>query len=98
MIIGYGPEKIHLQNFINKNNLKKIVKIIFVKNPYKYIKMSDVFILSSKYEGLPNVLLEAAVLKKFIITNLEPAERNQTKFIFIVKVFLNPLTFLKFNT
>ena len=26
------------------------------------------FILTSKYEGLPNVLLEAAALKKFIIS------------------------------
>ena len=37
-------------------------------NPYPYILKSDLFILSSKYEGLPNVLLEAAVLKKFIIS------------------------------
>ena len=69
MILGYGPEKINLQNFINENKLKKIVKIIFVKNPYKYIKMSDVFILSSKYEGLPNVLQEAAYLNKYIISS-----------------------------
>ncbi len=69
LILGYGTEKINLQNFINKNNLKKIVKIIFVKNPYKYIKMSDVFILSSKYEGLPNVLQEAAYLNKYIISS-----------------------------
>ena len=69
LIIGYGPEKKYLHDFINKFNLKKYVKIIFVKNPYKYIKMSDVFILSSKYEGLPNVLLEAAYLNKYIISS-----------------------------
>ena len=33
------------------------------------IKSSDVFILSSLYEGLPNVLLESQVLKKFIISS-----------------------------
>ena len=32
------------------------------------MKQSDIFILSSKYEGLPNVLLEAAALKRFIIS------------------------------
>ena len=56
--------------FIKDNNLKKVVKIInFQNNPYPYINKSDLFILTSKYEGLPNVLLEAAVLKKFIISS-----------------------------
>ena len=34
-----------------------------------YIKKSDVFILSSLYEGLPNVLIEAQALKKIIISS-----------------------------
>ena len=41
----------------------------FQKNPYPYLKKSDLFILSSLYEGLPNVLLEAMSLKKFIISS-----------------------------
>ena len=32
------------------------------------MKQSELFILSSKYEGLPNVLLEAVTLKKMIIS------------------------------
>ena len=31
--------------------------------------MADAFILSSKYEGLPNTLLEAACLNKYIISS-----------------------------
>jgi glycosyltransferase involved in cell wall biosynthesis len=69
LLVGDGPDKLYLQNFINKNKLRKFVQIIFVKNPYKFIKMSDVFILSSKFEGLPNVLLEAACLNKYIISS-----------------------------
>jgi glycosyltransferase involved in cell wall biosynthesis len=70
LIIGYGTNKNLIQNFVEKNNLQNKIKILkFQKNPYKFIKRSDVFILTSKYEGLPNVLLEALTLKKFIISS-----------------------------
>ena len=35
----------------------------------KFINKSDLFVLTSKFEGLPNVLLEALTLKKFIISS-----------------------------
>ena len=41
----------------------------YKKNPYPFIKYSDVLVLTSKYEGLPNVLLEAITLKKFVISS-----------------------------
>ena len=51
-------------------NLNNFVKIInFVENPFPLLKQTELFILSSKYEGLPNVLLEALTLKKFIISS-----------------------------
>ena len=68
-IIGRGSNKKSLLNYIKKNKLNKIVKIFYTENPFPYIKRSDLFILSSKFEGLPNVLLEAIVLKKFIISS-----------------------------
>ena len=53
-----------------EKKLSRFVKIInFVENPYPFIKQSDLFVLTSKYEGLPNVLLEALTLKKFIISS-----------------------------
>ena len=52
------------------NNLNDSVKIInFLDNPYPIIKKSDIFILSSNFEGLPNVLLEAQTLKIPIISS-----------------------------
>jgi len=69
IIMGRGIEYFNLKKAINNKKLKKFVKILsFQNNPYPYIKACDLFILSSKYEGLPNVLLEAATLKKFIIS------------------------------
>ena len=69
LIIGKGTEKKKLDQFILKNNLKQNVKIMkFQKNLYKFINRCNLFVLTSKYEGLPNVLLEAQALKKFIIS------------------------------
>jgi glycosyltransferase involved in cell wall biosynthesis len=73
LIAGRGIEFSNLNSFIKKNNLNKIVKLLdFLPNPYKYIKKADVFILSSNYEGLPNVLLEAQCLKKIILSTKCP--------------------------
>ena len=70
LIMGYGTNKKMINNFILNNNLKKTVKVIpFQTNPYKYLKQSDLLVLTSLYEGLPNVLLEAMTLKKFIISS-----------------------------
>ena len=69
-IIGKGKLEKKLQNYITNNNLQKFVKMLdFVDNPYPLMKQTDLFVLSSKYEGLPNVLLESLVLKKFIISS-----------------------------
>ena len=70
LIVGYGKQRNLLLNYINENNLQSKVKIVpYQTNPYNLIKSSDIFILTSLYEGLPNVLLEAQVLKKFIISS-----------------------------
>ena len=70
IIIGDGVLKKKLIEYINKNNLEEKVKIIpHLINPYPYIKKSDIFILSSKFEGMPNVLLESAILKTLILAS-----------------------------
>ena len=69
LIVGRGIKKNDLISYINLNNLKNNVQLVnFTKNPFNLIRSSDLFILTSLYEGLPNVLLEALTLKKFIIS------------------------------
>ena len=91
LIIGRGINFYNLKKFIIKNKLNKKIKIInFQKNPFPYLKKADLFILTSKYEGLPNVLLEAITLKKDIIsTNCPTGPREilkNGKYGFLCKV------------
>ena len=73
ILIGYGSNKNKIIDFIKKNKLQNNVKIInFTFNPFKYMAKCDLFILTSIYEGLPNVILESMVLKKYVISSKCP--------------------------
>lgn len=70
IIVGEGSEHENLKNYINKNNLNKFVKIYKnVNNPELFYKKADLFVLSSIYEGLGNVLVEALKNKCPVITS-----------------------------
>lgn len=70
IIVGRGILKNQIKLKINKYKLSNKVKVLdFMQNPYPIMKETNLFILTSKYEGLPNVLLEALTLKKFIISS-----------------------------
>ena len=69
IIIGKGSEEFKLKRFVIENNLSEKIKFLgYKKNPFKYVKQADIFILTSKFEGSPNVLVEAQYLKKYIIS------------------------------
>ena len=60
LILGEGPDRLTLEALINQLGLKDVVSIPgFVENPYSYMTRSSLFILSSRWEGLPTVLIEA---------------------------------------
>ncbi len=59
-IFGEGDDKSVLQEKIIRLGLiDKITLHGFSNNPYPFMKNGNLFILSSRYEGLPNVVLEA---------------------------------------
>lgn len=69
-LIGKGNEFNNLKNYINQNHLNDKVKIIGYKNNvYPYYLKSDLFVLSSLYEGLPNALIEALTFGLQIISS-----------------------------
>ena len=69
LIIGNGTKLNELSRYIKENKLKDNVKILNnINNPFPYLLRSDLFILSSIFEGLPNVLLESITLNKFVIS------------------------------
>ena len=70
LIIGYGVNKSVIEKEIEYFKLKKFIKITDNRsNPYPYLRKSDLLVLSSKFEGLPNVILEAQTLKYVISSN-----------------------------
>ena len=69
-IIGDGPSKEEIINEIKKLNLEENIKLVGLsKNPYVWLKKSKLFVHSSKYEGLPTVLIEALICNKMIISS-----------------------------
>lgn len=60
IILGEGPNRKELENLIIDKNLQdQILLAGFVPNPIDYIKKSDVFVMSSSWEGFGNVIVEA---------------------------------------
>lgn len=60
LIVGEGPEKIQILNFLTAHNLHKECKLIgHQDNPLPWIKTSSILVLPSDYEGFGNVLVEA---------------------------------------
>jgi glycosyltransferase involved in cell wall biosynthesis len=60
VIIGEGEERENLEVLVHELHLGEHVSLPgFVDNPYAYMRAADVFVLSSRWEGFGNVLVEA---------------------------------------
>ena len=69
-ICGDGPSRDEIEKMIDGLKLsQEVVLLGQQKNPYIWMKHCLFFVHSSKYEGLPTVLIEALILGKTIISS-----------------------------
>lgn len=63
IILGEGPERGRLEDLIGRLGIQETVDLQgFVDPPWPFMAASSVFVLSSAWEGLPTVLVEALAL------------------------------------
>ncbi len=60
VIMGQGEERGNLERLADDLGISKNVAMVgFQENPFSFISNSDVFVLSSRWEGFGNVIIEA---------------------------------------
>lgn len=79
-ILGNGSLKNQIERKIKKYKLNNNVIILdTVDNPYPYIKMADLYVLTSRHEGYCLATLEAKILCKTIIISNINSNKEQIK-------------------
>lgn len=69
VVIGDGEEYGKLLEYAKRLNVENYIKFLgYKENVYDYINACDLFLLTSYWEGSPNVVLESVVLKKTVIS------------------------------
>lgn len=77
MIVGDGVEYARLNNLIYELNLEKYVNLLGMRNDViDLMKNSDVFVLSSRYEGLSIAMIEAMACGLPVIASDAPGIRD----------------------
>lgn len=76
-ILGDGQDREILHQMKDFLGLKNVFFHGRQDNPYEFLKYADLFILSSRYEGFPNVLLEAGACGTYSLANNCPGGINE---------------------
>ena len=91
LIGGYGNTFNDICEMTEKN--ENIIVIKSIINPYPILNKCDCFVLSSRYEGLPMVIMEALILNKHVIsTNITgPKEFLENGYGYLVQESIDGL-------
>jgi len=83
IIVGEGPERETLEELAEDLGISDQVDLVgFDINPWRWVVRADLFVLSSRWEGHPNALLEALVLgKPVVVTNYDASVYDVLKVI-----------------
>lgn len=69
IILGEGKQRPALLRLCDELGIADSVEMPgFVDNPYPYMRQASLYVLSSNYEGMPNVLIEALALGTPIVS------------------------------
>lgn len=69
IIIGDGELRDFLEDLTKRLRIEEDVCFMgYLSNPLSYLKRSDIFVLSSHVEGMPNVLVEAMALGRQVVS------------------------------
>lgn len=78
VILGWGPARSQLEALVKELSIEKDVDLPgYVYNPYAYMARAKVFALSSAWEGLPTVLIEAMALGTPVVSTNCPSGASE---------------------
>ncbi|WP_230469862.1 glycosyltransferase [Lujinxingia vulgaris] len=78
LILGEGGKRAELEALIKQLGLDEVVQMPgFVDNPYAYMARADLYVMSSRWEGLPTAPVQAlAVGAKMVLTDCPSGPRE----------------------
>lgn len=88
IVVGDGSERLKLETMIKEKELEDTFILVGSKsNPYPYIKMCDIYVQPSRWEGFGITVAEAKVLKKPIVVSnipefVEQIDDNETGLVY----------------